>query len=155
MALMSFLLSGNPRIEQAAAGPPSIKKRPPDDDPNAIKSIQLALVELGYPLPLSFQSGSPDGIFGAETERAVIAYQKKSFAGQAGEWDGRLGPKTLARMDSELPGREPNQRVAATFVHVISHCLETEPEDETTTGPVATLPNRTATPTGPSLPGRA
>src|SRR3546814_2568144 len=64
------ILLGSPRLDIAAAGGPSVKKRPPDDDPDAIRRIQHALVELGFPLPKSFPggaSGEPDGLFGPET----------------------------------------------------------------------------------------
>src|SRR3546814_14039056 len=63
------ILLGSPRLDIAAAGGPSVKKRPPDDDPDAIRRIQRALVELGFPFPKSFPggaSGEPDGLFGPE-----------------------------------------------------------------------------------------
>lgn len=35
-----------------------------------------------------------DGIFGNDTRNATIAFQKKAFPNQPGEWDGIVGPKT-------------------------------------------------------------
>lgn len=126
MALQSALLSGNPRLEEAAAGGPSVKKRPPNDDPSAVKAIQRALVELGHKLPNSFSSGEPDGLFGEETFNRVMDYQKKVFPGQWQEWDGRVGKKTLEKMDAELPrGEEPGMSVAGVFIRVQTTCLDT------------------------------
>lgn len=125
MALQSAILSGNQRLEQAAAGGPSVKKRPPDDDPSAVRAIQQALVELGYQLPQSFAGGGPDGIFGEETFNRVMDYQRKVFPGQWSEWDGRVGRKTLEKMDAELPkGEEPGMMVAGVFIRVQSKCLD-------------------------------
>lgn len=106
MAFKSALLRGNARLDNAANGGPSIKQRPPDDDKDAVARIQKALLTLGYPLPGSFPNGpagEPDGIFGPETYRTLIAFQKKQFPGQPGQWDGRAGPNTLGRMDELLP----------------------------------------------------
>ena len=103
--LKSELLSGNARLQQASNGPPSIRKRPPDDDADAVRRIQKALVKLGHNLPKSFKSGpnaEPDGLYGPETEGAVRDFQKKAFPSTMSEWDGRCGPKTLGAMDSRL-----------------------------------------------------
>src|SRR3546814_8585096 len=104
------ILLRSPRLDIAAAGGPSVKKRPPDDDPDAIRRIQRALVELGFPLPKSFPdgaSGEPDGLFGPVTFNAVYAFQKREFHGQYGQWDGRVGKNTLARMSAKLPRPTP------------------------------------------------
>ena len=128
MALQSAILSGNPRLEAVSNGAPSVKKQPPADDPEAVKAIQRALVELGHPLPISYQSGGPDGIFGNETYNAVIAFQKKVFPGEWKEWDGRVGQKTLAKMDELLPSaEEPDRFIGAMLVRTVSKCLDTEP----------------------------
>lgn len=106
------ILLGSPRLDIAAAGGPSVKKRPPDDDPDAIRRIQHALVELGFPLPKSFPggaSGEPDGLFGPETFNAVHAFQKREFPGQYGQWDGRVGKNTLAKMSAKLPRATPEE----------------------------------------------
>jgi peptidoglycan hydrolase-like protein with peptidoglycan-binding domain len=103
--LQSSLLSGNARLEAAAAGGPSVKKAPPADEPDAVRRIQKALAALEFSLPRSFPEGpekEPDGKFGDETHQAVIAFQKKAFPNQASEWDGRCGPKTLGKMDEML-----------------------------------------------------
>jgi peptidoglycan hydrolase-like protein with peptidoglycan-binding domain len=109
MPLNAAILKGtvrNTRLEQAAVRPPSIKAAPPADDVDAIQRIQRALVALGHPLPKSFPNGptqAPDGKYGQETYRAVLAFQQRVFSTQPSEWDGRVGKNTLAKMDSLLP----------------------------------------------------
>jgi hypothetical protein len=106
MALTSSILAGSPRLDQAAAGGPSVKPGLPADDVDAVQRIQRALVTLGQPLPISFPNGpanDPDGIFGDETYRAVLTFQKKVFPSEPEQWDGRVGKNTLAKMDGLLP----------------------------------------------------
>lgn len=43
---------------------------------------------------LGFTGTDLDGDFGPKTEAATIAFQKKAFPNQPGEWDGIVGPKT-------------------------------------------------------------
>lgn len=108
--LQSKLLSPNSRLQQAAKSPPSIRKRPPDDDADAVRRIQKALAQLGHKLPKSFPGGpnlEPDGLFGPETESAVREFQKKAFPGKWSEWDGRCGSNTLSKLDSKLGKPEP------------------------------------------------
>ena len=112
--LKSTLLSGNARLEQASNGPPSIRKRPPDDDADAVRRIQKALAKFGFKLPKSFPSGpnlEPDGLFGPETEKAVRDFQKDAFPKKMSEWDGRCGPNTLGAMDARLDVNKPAKRV--------------------------------------------
>ncbi len=61
---------------------------------NDVKAMQTLLIGYGY----SCGSSGADGDFGANTEKAVIAYQKKFFPGQPGEWDGECGPKTWSKL---------------------------------------------------------
>jgi hypothetical protein len=105
LPLQSSILAGNTRLESAASGGPSIKAAPPADDPDAVRRIQKALAALGFPLPISFRKGTggePDGKFGEETYRAVVAFQQRVFPGERREWDGRVGRKTLEKMDDLL-----------------------------------------------------
>jgi hypothetical protein len=104
MPLQSAILKGNARLEAVAAGgAPSIKQAPPYDDVDAIKRLQKALAALGYAMPKTFATGEPDGKFGGETRDAVVAFQKKSFPGMTNEWDGRVGRKTIEKLDAALP----------------------------------------------------
>jgi peptidoglycan hydrolase-like protein with peptidoglycan-binding domain len=110
MALESSILAGNARLEQAANSGPPVKRRPPDDDADAVRRIQNALVALGFPLPKSFPGGpggAPDGLYGDETFAAVKKFQRQAFPTRPEEWDGRVGPKTLAEMDQRLPKGPP------------------------------------------------
>jgi peptidoglycan hydrolase-like protein with peptidoglycan-binding domain len=109
--LRSAILAGNARLDSAASGPPSIKKAPPADDSDAVTRIQKALAALGFSLPLSFPSGpvgEPDGKYGDETYRAVVAFQKRQFPDDPGQWDGRCGRNTLGRMDELLASDSPD-----------------------------------------------
>ena len=107
MPLQSAILSGNARLEQVLTGAPSVKRRPPDDDPDAVRRIQIALVNLGMgPMPKTFPDGhnnAPDGEFGDETVGKVVKFQRTVFPNTPGEWDGRVGKKTLEEMDKRLP----------------------------------------------------
>jgi peptidoglycan hydrolase-like protein with peptidoglycan-binding domain len=106
MALQSNILAGNARLEAVSTGAPSVKRRLPDDDEDAVRRIQNALVALGIPLPNSFPNGpngAPDGVFGTETFNGVQRFQKTAFPASPSEWDGRVGKKTLEEMDARLP----------------------------------------------------
>jgi hypothetical protein len=109
MALQSEILSGNSRLDQAAAGNAVIRAAPPHDDADAVRRIQKGLVAiLRIQMPLSFPNGpngEPDGKFGNETFQAVIDFQKMAFPNDSRQWDGRVGRLTLGEMDSRLPAR--------------------------------------------------
>ncbi len=111
--LKSADLKGSTRLQEAANGlpAPSVRKRPPDDEPGAVRAIQRALVKLGFKLPKSYPNGpdgQPDGLYGSETERTVRSFQQQAFPGAMKDWDGRCGPKTLAAMDDKLFGMQPS-----------------------------------------------
>jgi peptidoglycan hydrolase-like protein with peptidoglycan-binding domain len=125
MSLQSSILAGNARLEQAANGPPSVKRRPPDDDSDAVRRIQRALVALGFPLPKSVPngpSGDPDGVFGDETLNAVYGFQK-AFSDQPNEWDGRVGKKTLSELDRRLPGGSAKYLIVYKGLNTIPNSL--------------------------------
>ena len=67
-----------------------------------VQKVQLALTQLGYPLP---RSGA-DGRYGAETYSAVLAYKRRyNIRTYTGYLDGIVGPKTIAHLDAALPTR--------------------------------------------------
>ncbi|MEM9738850.1 MAG: peptidoglycan-binding protein [Pseudomonadota bacterium] len=70
------------------------------DRSEAVRSLQEALLQLGYAL------GTPDGIFGNQTRRAVIAFQEEHGLGI----DGKVGPQTQAAIVRE---RDDPRRAAA------------------------------------------
>ena len=126
MTLKSDILSGSARLELAASGGPSVKMQPPADEPDAVKRIQKGLVALGFRMPLSFPngaSGEPDGIFGHETCQTVSAFQRREFPKEPGQWDGRVGPFTLARMDELLVGLGSESVTVPRDELAISNCL--------------------------------
>jgi len=100
-------------LERASFGPPSIKRAPPYDDFDAVQRIQTALKELGYVMPLSFKMGRPDGKFGDETYRTVLAFQRSVFPEDPSQWDGRVGRNTLAQLDDALTGSDEAVEVPA------------------------------------------
>jgi peptidoglycan hydrolase-like protein with peptidoglycan-binding domain len=64
--------------------------------------VQMALIDLGFPMPLSTTSShfSPDGIYGDETTAVVKKFQ------QTKPWlsvDGEVGPETLRELDALFP----------------------------------------------------
>ena len=127
--LTSSILSGNSRLDEVSSGAPSIKKRPPDDDNDAVQRIQRALVEVGYSLPKSFPNGpegDPDGKFGDETYGQVQAFQKRAFPSDPQQWDGRVGQLTLAALDALLPEAKPLGLILpAAQLSVSRCCMET------------------------------
>ena len=68
-----------------------------------VKALQELLMQLGYSLP----KYGADSEFGAETEKAVIAFQKKAGL----EADGKYGDKThAALMDATADADEKNEQ---------------------------------------------
>ena len=63
----------------------------------AVKKIQLALIDAGFPLP----KFGPDGLFGSETEGAVKAFQKFKRLPKE-DRDGKVGPVTLGLLDEHF-----------------------------------------------------
>jgi len=116
MPLTSKILSGNSRLDQAAAGGTPLRELPQVDDPEAVKRVQKALVALGFSSFFTSKSfpqglnGEPDGRYGTETLDAVKAFQKQVFPNDPGQQDGRVGRLTLPEMDRRLPqGRNPDR----------------------------------------------
>lgn len=76
-----------PALVQGAKGP-------------GVQALQLALIELGFPMPLSTHHGNslPDGIFGSETLRTVQAFQRQNGL----VVDGAVGRMTLQRLEARI-----------------------------------------------------
>jgi len=94
MALNSPRFSNNKRLQQVSLGPPSMKQGEKGD---AVAIVQMALVDLGFAMPLTTAGGQklPDGIFGNETARVVRLFQSTNALTS----DGDVGPKTLAKLE--------------------------------------------------------
>src|SRR5438132_9211113 len=102
MKLKSAAFHGNQRLEKAADNNPLLCQ---GESGNAVALVQAALITLKYKLPRSTTKkyGAPDGIFGEETKKAVMAFQ----ADQKLKADSIVGQKTLLRLDSLLPLASP------------------------------------------------
>jgi peptidoglycan hydrolase-like protein with peptidoglycan-binding domain len=99
MALTSPRFADNPRLQAAAMNNPPMR---PGEAGDAVALVQQALSDLGYPMPISFAQGPPDGIYGSETEATVRQFQIDQGFPPAGR-DGRAGHDTLGRLDSLFP----------------------------------------------------
>jgi hypothetical protein len=97
MPLTSPRFASNARLQKASTNSPAIYS---GESGEAIRILQQALVDLGFPLPKSYQKyGSPDGIFGSETKEAIKQFQTKHKLSS----DGIVGAKTMAKFDELLP----------------------------------------------------
>lgn len=78
-----------------------------------VKTLQRALRDLGYALPISFaKTGDADGIFGAETRSAVFKFQTDQSLLYK---DGIAGRETLGAMDRLLGAAPPPPAVPCRF----------------------------------------
>ena len=66
--------------------------------------VQMALIDLGFVMPISIlsQDYSPDGVYGAETEAIVKAFQR-SVPAPGLKPDGVVGQLTLRELDKRHP----------------------------------------------------
>jgi len=85
----------NSRLRAVADG--SAQIGPGEQNQNAVRLLQRALVILGYPMPLSTNpDGSMDGIFGSETSYVVKTFQGEQ---QIKDSAGRVSSDTLDKLD--------------------------------------------------------
>lgn len=64
-----------------------------------VAAVQARLTELGYPAGSRDAAGQFDGVFGALTRRAVIAFQAEHSL----KIDGEIGPRTLDALKTSAP----------------------------------------------------
>jgi peptidoglycan hydrolase-like protein with peptidoglycan-binding domain len=84
------------QLQQASRGSPSLGLR---SHGPGVALVQGALLDLGYPLPLTMAKlGIPDGSYGHETCAAVRSFQTKSKL----KPDTVAGPKTIAALDAAM-----------------------------------------------------
>jgi peptidoglycan hydrolase-like protein with peptidoglycan-binding domain len=102
MALKSARFKDNERLQRAAQNHPPV--RWPERGP-AVAVLQQALLDLGFPMPLSMRQGSPDGIFGNETLKTVRDFQARYRL----KVDGIAGRHTLEKLDELLPSAPPRK----------------------------------------------
>ncbi len=100
MTLVCGRFSGCPQVVQASMNAPPLKQGAQGE---GVKVLQLALIDLGTPMPRSTANGTalPDGIFGSETQAAVVAFQRNNGLVA----DGIAGTQTFQRLDLLLAAR--------------------------------------------------
>lgn len=97
MPLKSPRFSNNKRLGRAAENSPALG---PGESGEAVRLVQQALIDLGFPLPISTRKfGTPDGVYGSETKKQVKAFQAKFNLTQ----DGTTGRQTMTKLDELLP----------------------------------------------------
>jgi peptidoglycan hydrolase-like protein with peptidoglycan-binding domain len=99
----------NTRIKEASENKPPLKQ---GERGEAVVILQLALIDLGNPMPKSTRNGQgmPDGIFGPETFQLVGDFQRAN--GLAA--DGVVGHDTLAELDRQIIELITQRAAAAT-----------------------------------------
>jgi hypothetical protein len=94
MALSNPRFSSNAELAAAAKNHPPLKR---GANGEAVAILQQALLDLGFAMPVSTRArgGLPDGIYGAETEAAVRAFQRQNQL----LTDGVAGRITLQQLE--------------------------------------------------------
>lgn len=105
MALTSPWFRWSSRLQNAERNSPPMRA---GEQSQSVRVIQQAMIQLGIdPMTISIKKyGSPDGIFGAETKRAIKKYQK-NHTGPTLTSDGVVGQNTMRALDADLPGGGP------------------------------------------------
>jgi peptidoglycan hydrolase-like protein with peptidoglycan-binding domain len=98
--LNSSRYAGDPMLEAAYDNSPPLSKGMRDP---SIGKVQAGLVDAGYAMPISMAAGTPDGIFGKETDAIVHQFQSDN----ALKSDGLVGRKTMGRLDELAGGKDP------------------------------------------------
>lgn len=94
---------------------------------NEVRQIQKKLRELG------FYKGSVDGIYGAQTKKAVIAFQKNCGITA----DGIAGPKTLKFLGLSSASSGTSGKYSASDIRLLAKLIAAEARGESYTGQVA------------------
>lgn len=98
MPLRSPRFRDNQRLQRAAENSPALKQ---PERGQAVRLLQQALIDCGISLPKSTaRYGTPDGIYGLETQKGVAAFQKNHHIKTI---DGRAGHDTLYALDKLFP----------------------------------------------------
>jgi phosphatidylserine/phosphatidylglycerophosphate/cardiolipin synthase-like enzyme len=91
---------GRPMIRSGSRGPAVIDAQ---QRLNQVHAQQLAAGVAGIDsCPLVV-----DGIFGQNTRKATVSFQRVAFPGQPNEWDGIIGPHTWTALLARTEGPEP------------------------------------------------
>jgi len=95
MAFQCARFSSEPDIVRASTNSPPLRQGSRGE---GVRVLQLALIDLGFAMTISTNNGAslPDGIFGAETLKAVMAFQRANGLVA----DGIAGAHTMERLDT-------------------------------------------------------
>jgi peptidoglycan hydrolase-like protein with peptidoglycan-binding domain len=95
MALVSPRFANSRRLQAASENSPPMRK---GETGEAVQNLQQALIDVGFPMPVSTKAGSPDGIYGDETVNTVYRFQAREGL----QRDGIAGHDTFHRLDDLL-----------------------------------------------------
>ena len=119
--ILSLLFIETPDVAQAAV----LKQGSRGD---SVKTVQQKLIRWGY------LKGSADGIFGAKTKAAVVAFQKKNGLTA----DGIIGTRTAQALGISLSGTTSSSSSASsTDLNLLARVVYGEARGEPYTGQVA------------------
>lgn len=119
--ILSLLFIETPDVAQAAV----LKQGSRGD---SVKTVQQKLIRWGY------LKGSADGIFGAKTKAAVVAFQKKNGLTA----DGIIGARTAQALGISLSGTTSSSSSASsTDLNLLARVVYGEARGEPYTGQVA------------------
>lgn len=121
--ILSLLFIETPDVAQAAV----LKQGSRGD---SVKTVQQKLIRWGY------LKGSADGIFGAKTKAAVIAFQKKNGLTA----DGIIGTRTAQALGISLSGTtssSSSSSASSTDLNLLARAVYGEARGEPYTGQVA------------------
>lgn len=121
--ILSLLFIETPDVAQAAV----LKQGSRGD---SVKTVQQKLIRWGY------LNGSADGIFGAKTKAAVIAFQKKNGLTA----DGIIGTRTAQALGISLSGTtssSSSSSASSTDLNLLARVVYGEARGEPYTGQVA------------------
>jgi peptidoglycan hydrolase-like protein with peptidoglycan-binding domain len=106
MALKVPRFAVSPELQAASENNPPLRQGAKGE---AVAILQQALIDLGFPMPISTHGGAvPDGIFGQETAAAVRAFQSANGL----QVDGVVGRQTMALLEEKVVLLAELERVA-------------------------------------------
>lgn len=104
MTLQCARFSSEPDIVRASTNSPPLRQGSRGD---GVRVLQFAFIDLGFAMPISTDKGAglPDGIFGAETLKTVMAFQRANGL----VVDGVVGARTMERLDKIIAAQSEAQ----------------------------------------------
>ena len=104
MAFQCTRFSSEPDIVRASTNGPPLRQGSHGD---GVRVLQLALIDLGFAMPISTKNGAslPDGIFGTETLKTVMAFQRANGL----VVDGVAGAHTMELLDKVIAAQSAAQ----------------------------------------------